>query len=513
MLPALAGPPATSPATSVRATVSWTSEGPEVVALSPTSRAERWVPVAEPASPAAALEIRAADGVVLDRVAVPDARHRSIVLPEGGGHHARVARALSTVELPWPAGADHVRGAAGEIVRPSARPMVGPARPMPPDVVALQQSGPSSDRLDLVLLGDGYTASEQADFADDADRLLAYLRELEPYDRYQQAFNIWRVDRVSAESGATDPSEGLTADTAFACAYDCAGIERLICCDDAAVLDAVEASVPAADGVIVLVNSAQYGGSGGFNYATAYMGGDSSLEVAAHELGHSLVGLWDEYAYGSSGPTEVDSPNCSADPEGSWDEWLDRRAVDAFPVCSYDNLFRPTEEGCMMRTLSEGYCPVCRQEVVLAIYEALPSLVAQTDPPAQTLVQATAERPAQITVSTHVPADLLEFDWSLDGIRLPEGRGADGSLTLPCDPWGFAGELSVVVRDPTPWVRSVPLEEMAGPWPLEVRACVARADRSRGCGCSAPAWSGGGVGGWLALPLALSVLLRRRRAA
>ena len=77
------------------------------------------------------------------------------------------------------------------------------------------------------------------------------------------------------------------------------------------------AAVPDTNGILVVVNDPTYGGSGGFNYAVSYNGAHDGHEVATHELGHALVGLWDEYSYGYD--QEGSGPNCAVDPGGDWE--------------------------------------------------------------------------------------------------------------------------------------------------------------------------------------------------
>ena len=326
------------------------------------------------------LRILDAEGRVMATAALPDARHRSIITPDGG-RAARVERAAFLVEVPWPDRAHSV-----ELHGTQATTLPSPAQTPTetPLAIPLQQTGDPSERLDMVFLGDGYTSEQQGAFADDVTWIVDYLLSIEPYGAYQGLFNVWRVDLVSNETGVDHPELGTEADTALGCFYDCQGIDRLVCCDDEAVMNVVAETVPSAEGVMVLINDPTYGGAGGFAYATAYVGRDSGMQVAAHELGHSLIGLWDEYGYGVPGPTDSEGPNCSLNPEGSWPDWVGSEAVDAYQDCSYIDHYRPTENQCMMRTLADDYCAVCRELAVKAIYERLPTLILSTDPPVGT---------------------------------------------------------------------------------------------------------------------------------
>jgi len=462
------------------------------------------------------LTVLAADGTALATATAPDPRHRSVVFPDGGGASVQLLSATTRAVVPWPAGAttlvvDGARLAPTPTDSPDPEPIA--ARPPPAAAVPLIRSGDDDDRLDMVFLGDGYTADELDDFADDVDRMVDYLLQLEPYGTYDSLFNVWRIDAASAESGVTH-LEGtpVERDTAYGCYYGCGGLDRLVCCDDAAVLGAVGEALPGADGVLVLVNDPAYGGSGGFTYATSYVGDDFGTEVAAHELGHTLVGLWDEYGYGIDGDDE--GPNCSLDEQGTWDEWLGIDGVDAFPECSYNSLHRPTLDECMMRTLEEGYCPVCRQEAVLAMYERLPGLILDVSPPPGPV----ASTPPTFEVEL-VSDDVLDVEWRLDGERIATGARFSPSC------FAASGALTVHVVDDTPWVRDDPdglLEASEGPWLVSEGDCddpattasdpsaTTRDDRGDDelaltCSCAMgrspqatrPLW--GSIAGWLAL--------------
>lgn len=440
------------------------------------------------------LELLDARGTVIGSAAVPNALDRTIAYPEGGGAGARLTRALVRVDVPWPEGADRVRLGDREIA----------PRPNPPPgdrAVAIQTSGPADQRLDLVFLGDGYTSGQLDDFSDDVDWIVDYLLTIEPYGAYTGLFNIWRVDVASQQSGVTHLETGVSRDTAYSCYYGCAGIDRLVCCDDWAVLEVVDAEVPGADGVMVLINDPVYGGSGGFTYATSYVGRTDGHQVAAHELGHTLVGLWDEYGYGYDSPGS--GPNCSGDPGGHWDEWRGTQGVDAYPECSYDRLYRPTPDNCMMRTLADDYCPVCRQEAILAMYAKVPRLILSVDPPEGSEVDATDQ---DVTLVPEVigPDGGLVFEWTVDG----EVVSTDPELDLTCS--GINGEVRLAVYDDTAWVRSDPngvLTDQAGPWLVTSEPCLRVQDVFEACdGCST---SGAhGAGWWLGLGV---VALRRRR--
>src|SRR5262249_11348796 len=71
--------------------------------------------------------------------------------------------------------------------------------------VKLVDHGDDALRFNLVIMGDGYRASELDKFHHDVDTVVNQLRTTPPFDDLWCAINVYRVDVVSTESGADDP--------------------------------------------------------------------------------------------------------------------------------------------------------------------------------------------------------------------------------------------------------------------------------------------------------------------
>ncbi len=164
-------------------------------------------------------------------------------------------------------------------------------------VTTIRNSGDSANRVDLVILGDGYAANELAKYASDVETFVQRLFGQEPFAEYQQYFNVHRVDLVSNQSGADHPERTppVLRDTALDATYNCGGIQRLVCVNMSKVNDVVSRSVPSdrREVLLVIVNDTEYGGSGGA-IAVASIN-PAVVEIILHELGHSLGLLADEY--------------------------------------------------------------------------------------------------------------------------------------------------------------------------------------------------------------------------
>src|SRR5262245_21366268 len=162
-------------------------------------------------------------------------------------------------------------------------PLVASGEP----VVTIRNNGASDNRVDVVVLGDGYTASELGKYATDVETFVQGMFNQEPLRDYQRYFNVHRVDVTSHESGADHPERNppVLRDTALDATYNCSGIQRLICVNLSKVNGVLSRSVAAdiREVVLVVVNDAEYGGSGG-SIAVASVH-PSAVEIVLHELG------------------------------------------------------------------------------------------------------------------------------------------------------------------------------------------------------------------------------------
>ena len=61
-------------------------------------------------------------------------------------------------------------------------------------------NGPSDNRVDIVVMGDGYTASQMDKYHADVQQMMQAFFAQEPYREYQRYFNIIRIDVVSNQS-------------------------------------------------------------------------------------------------------------------------------------------------------------------------------------------------------------------------------------------------------------------------------------------------------------------------
>jgi len=351
----------------------------------------------------------------------------------------------------------------------------GPGDGMVVGATKIFDSGPAGDRFNLVLVAEGYQEGEQADFAADAEQFLEFFVETPPFDATCRAFNVWRLDVTSTESGADDPTSddaafcvnatGAEKDTFFDARFcDDGKIRRLLGVDDAAVIAALDAEVPEWDQAIVIVNSNIYGGQGGTPGTTSLSG--TWENIAIHEIGHSVFGLADEYEYFagcSSGETDRDNHPASepaqvnvtieSDPTlVKWSDLVDPsmpttmnadcsmcdpqpnpvvgQVVGVYEGAHYYHCdaFRPVFS-CMMRDYAD-FCPVCTKKITDDLADFLPENEAPT---------CDAGGPYEVECNGFSPTVMLDGSGSAD----------DGCLPLT---WTWSGNFTggvVVGESPT----------------------------------------------------------------
>src|SRR3972149_839520 len=116
------------------------------------------------------------------------------------------------------------------------------AEPSPWAVETTIDNGPPENRIDVVFIGDGYTAAELDLYAAHVENAVAGLFSEQPLAAYAGCFNVHRVDVISNESGVDEPGSGIYRDTALDMAFDCAGIDRLLCINYSKAQDAANSA-------------------------------------------------------------------------------------------------------------------------------------------------------------------------------------------------------------------------------------------------------------------------------
>lgn len=188
----------------------------------------------------------------------------------------------------------------------------------PGALIELQKMGDPATKVDLLVMGDGYTAAERGKFEKDARRFLETLFSTSPFRERQKDFNVWGLCPPADESGIARPSSGIYRRSPLGATYDTFDSERYILTTENRTLRDVASFAPY-EFIEILVNGKTYGGGGIYNqYATVAIDNGWAGYVGVHEFGHHFAALADEYytsdvAYLPPGTkTEPWEPNVTA---------------------------------------------------------------------------------------------------------------------------------------------------------------------------------------------------------
>jgi hypothetical protein len=202
----------------------------------------------------------------------------------------------------------------------------------PAPLIEIMKNGDPENKVDILILGDGYTLAEQSKFERDAKRMSEILFSTSPFKERKTDFNVWGLCPPSSETGISRPSTGLYRSSPIGTSYDAFGSERYILTYDNKAFRTIASFAPY-DFVEILANNRTYGGGGIFNlYGTVSADSTWAPYIFVHEFGHHFAGLADEYYTSSvaySSPTvklEPWEPNVTAllDPNNlKWKDLVD----------------------------------------------------------------------------------------------------------------------------------------------------------------------------------------------
>jgi len=165
----------------------------------------------------------------------------------------------------------------------------------PGPLLEIQKSGDPAEKVDFLIIGDGYTAAERPKFEKDAQRLTEMLFSVAPFKEHRSDFNVWGLCPPSEESGISRPSTGVHRRSRVGATYDAFGSERYVLTFENRLLRDVASFAPY-DFIEILTNSRTYGGGGIFGlFSTVAADSVWSPYVFVHEFGHHFAGLADEY--------------------------------------------------------------------------------------------------------------------------------------------------------------------------------------------------------------------------
>ncbi len=162
-------------------------------------------------------------------------------------------------------------------------------------VVAILDNGDPATKVDLLILGDGYTADEHDAFIAKARELADILFATSPFDERKNDFNVWALAPATAHSGVSRPSTNTYRDTPIGSTYDAFRSERYVLTFENRNMRRIASSTPY-DFIEILTNTETYGGGGIYGlFSTAAANSEWAPYLFVHEFGHHFAGLADEY--------------------------------------------------------------------------------------------------------------------------------------------------------------------------------------------------------------------------
>ena len=332
------------------------------------------------------------------------------------------------------------------------------------DVDTIQYNGDINKCLNIVIMGDGYTALEQASFITTATNLTNQLFFKSPWYNYQNYFNVFAIKVISNESGAKHPNTASDCNTAFPAvpvadpdnyfgsSFDVAGIHRLIVAENETNINNVlAANFPSYDAVVIIANTPYYGGSGGW-YATITTDA-SGGETIAHELGHTFGLLADEYYAGDAYFNEKPNMTQQTDPTSvKWRNWLGYNGTGIDQYCCGGNsaLWYKPSTTCKMEALNNQYCSVCRQSIIENIHATVSPIVSYF-PTTSTVIPSQRYIDFKLTKMLKPIPNTLKRTWKLDGVTI--NNNVD-SINIDIAPLTNGSHtVTVSVEDTTQFIR------------------------------------------------------------
>ncbi|WP_158502402.1 M64 family metallopeptidase [Vitiosangium sp. GDMCC 1.1324] len=278
-------------------------------------------------------------------------------------------------------------------------------------------NGPDAGKKVVVIMGDGFASGDQTSYNTNVLNLVTQgMFGNDFFAEEQNAFNVYRINLTSVDSGMskiTYDENGTSSDGSDDTVVSIAdkntplryrfsgswahcwlehtwsgGIDLTESAKNAALANN---GLSHADYVIVLLNDPAYGGCNrGPRDIVQPLG--ISWQVVAHEAGHGIGGLRDEYSAGRGAYSGslVNTMNCSSVLDRSsvvWNRFIDpatpvvtsllagmdsNRTVGEFTGCStYDSgIYRPVHN-CRMKGNTPNYCPVCQTLMRKQLYPNL----------------------------------------------------------------------------------------------------------------------------------------------
>lgn len=382
-------------------------------------------------------------------------------------------------------------------------------------VKPLEENGPSSNRLDFYIFGDGYPVDDdyQEGFYHSAVLAKNLIIKTEPFLEYQSYLNIFAVQTGSHDRGLDRYPGDVDRDSAL----DCKVRYDVFTCNRQKVMALLARVGEGGEDQQAVVIGNDYAGTstGGGGVASCCK---TALSATVHEIGHSLTGLHDEYDFTpghdpnrskpgkrqSGVATRANPPNVM---EGSdkddiiekalWRHWIEAppgRVWNGSKVGAFEGADRRrfnawrAQVNCKMKTSSSHFCVVCMEQMILRLYQFVRP-IDRIEPEDETVAMRTTDTLEWRLWPMKPASHFLDVRWYLQevadrddrerprrrsksrpGTKVatkkgqetpvkssyrrydPEGRVVEVALIEGEDLSPGRYRLRVEVKDPTPWV-------------------------------------------------------------
>lgn len=323
-------------------------------------------------------------------------------------------------------------------------------------VDTLVSNGNVSNRINVVILGDGFMAHELPDFVAAAKSFAQSFNAYEPFKQYSRYLNFFSISTPSPASGISNPGTAPDAyqnhpvvqvNNFYGGTFG-TSIHRLVRVSRTSLVYEVLANnFPEYDMIIIILNTPFYGGSGGA-FATFTLDARANL-IGIHEIGHSFGKLSDEYWAGANYARENINMTKETLPQlVRWKDWLNTVNIGVFPHGTTDETaqwMKPSKANCLMETLTKPYCAVCREATVEQIFR-LVNPIDSLYPDATSTVHISAARDFGLDLIEPEP-NTLKVWWNING------KNIEGTKTVtirPEDLTRAVSTLTATVVDETP---------------------------------------------------------------
>ncbi|MEP0860753.1 MAG: peptidase M64 [Ignavibacterium sp.] len=260
-------------------------------------------------------------------------------------------------------------------------------RPLKFSSVKILNNGNPSEKVDVVIIPDGYTKTDSIKFLRDCERFSNYLFGSSPFKENKDKFNIHAVLAWSEESGTDIPAENIWKSTIANSSFYTFDVDRYLMIYDNKTHRHLASNAPY-DQIYVLVNTSKYGGGSIYNhYSVCVSDNPNSEYIFVHEFGHGFAALGDEYytsevAYSEFYPLDVEplDPNLTTlvNFDSKWKDLIEEGTPIPTPVIKeyYDKIgvfegggysakgvYRPAYD-CTMKSISiDNFCAVCKRAI------------------------------------------------------------------------------------------------------------------------------------------------------